>query len=180
MIKNDLVVKLLHDREILAKTPGVFRMMLDGLSVDWVLMNEGTLTWSPYEIVGHLIHGEKTDWIPRARIILEHGEKKPFEPFDRFAHLNATPKKPLKKNLDEFEELRERNLKTLDGFKLVQQDLMLKGRHPELGVVTLGQLISTWAVHDLSHIAQAARVMSKQRISEVGAWREFLPILDRK
>ncbi len=143
-------------------------------------MKEGPEAWSLFDIVGHLIHGELTDWIPRARIILEHGMDETFESFDRFAQLKANRGKSLDDLLVEFKALRERNLAALDELRLSAEQLKLRGRHPDFGRVTMGQLIATWAVHDLSHIAQIARVMAKYRSSEVGPWKAYLPILGRR
>ena len=165
--------------EVLSNTPDVFKTMLRGTGEAWSHNNYGRNTWSVFDIVGHLIHGEKTDWIPRARIILEHGGSKAFEPFDRFGMLHASRDKSMNQLLDEFAQLRSRNLSTLDALQITPQQLSLEGRHPELGRVTLGQLFATWVVHDLGHIAQIARVMAKSYRSAVGPWSEYLPILNR-
>jgi hypothetical protein len=141
--------------------------------------NEGPDTWSPYDVLGHLIHGEETDWIPRARIILEHGESQAFEPFDRFAQFEKSKGKSPAQLLDAFETLRKRNLAVLAQMNITPDQLSLSGRHPELGSVTLSELLATWVAHDLSHIAQAVRVMCKQYSAAVGPWREYLPILAR-
>ncbi|HEX9639423.1 MAG TPA: DinB family protein [Acidobacteriota bacterium] len=170
---------LLSARPILARTTAGLEALLRDLPDDWVRQNEGPGTWSPFDVVGHLIHGEKTDWIPRARIILEHGGSKAFEPFDRFGMLHASRDKSMNQLLDEFAQLRSRNLSTLDALQITPQQLSLEGRHPELGRVTLGQLFATWVVHDLGHIAQIARVMAKSYRSAVGPWSEYLPILNR-
>ncbi len=128
-------------------------------------------------MVGHLIHGERTDWIPRAELLLAHGEARPFTPFDRFAQFEASRGKTLHELLDTFAELRAANLKRLDSLGITRQDLGRRGRHPELGPVTLGDLLATWVAHDLSHIAQIARVMGRQYTNEVGPWRAYLPML---
>lgn len=141
--------------------------------------NEGLESWSPYDVVGHLIHAEETDWISRAKIILERGEAHPFEPFDRFAMFDKSKGKSLAELLDIFERLRKENLKELEKMCLTAHLLEKRGKHPELGAVTLGQLLATWAVHDLGHIGQVVRVMAKQYKSEVGPWAAYLPILIR-
>lgn len=164
---------------ILARTPGTLRAMLSGLPSDWTDATEGPETWSPYDIVGHLIHGERTDWIPRARIILEQGENRRFTPFDRFAQFRESQGKRLADLLDEFDELRRDNLETLAGWRLTDVQLVLESEHPELGHVTLRQLLAAWVVHDLGHIAQAARVMAKQYREPIGPWRAYLTIVDR-
>ncbi len=172
-------VEMSHVFEVLERTPGALRGLLGGLGDAWTLPNEGPDTFSAHDVVGHLIHGEKTDWIPRLRLILEHGPSKPFEPFDRFgfrAYATGVPIDPL---LDDFARLRAENVGILRGLRLTPEQLALRGRHPALGAVTLGQLIATWVVHDLNHLAQAVRVMAKQYRAEVGPWTEFLAILSR-
>jgi hypothetical protein len=164
---------------ILERTPAVFRSMLDGLGPAWTDADEGPETWSPYVIVGHLIHGERTDWIPRAQIILSQGASRRFTPYDRFAQFQESKGKTLAQLLDEFEELRGDNVRTLAGWKLSDAQLALTGEHPEFGSVTLRQLLATWVGHDLGHIAQAARVMAKQYRDAVGPWRAYLPVMDR-
>jgi len=166
--------------EILRRTPATLRSLLHGLSEPWIAQNEGEGTWSPHDIVGHLIHGEHEDWIPRTRIILESGAEKPFAPFDVLRLTDYSKGKSLSQLLDEFERLRIENLEILSELNLQPYQLELKGQHPTFGDITLRQLLSTWAVHDLSHIAQISRVMAKQYASEVGPWSEFLPILRRK
>ena len=163
--------------EILGRTPATLNELLMQLTDAWTLKNEGPDTWSPFDVVGHLIHGEQTDWIPRARIILEHGEAKPFEPFDRFAQFEKSKGKTVGELLIEFESLRKQNLEALGLMNLTAEKLTLRGTHPRLGQVTLAQLLAAWVVHDLSHIAQAARVMCKQYSEEVGPWKQYLPIL---
>jgi len=162
---------------ILQRTPSTLASLVGDLPEAWVLQTEGAGTWNIFDIVGHLIHGERTDWIPRARIILEDGTSKPFEPFDRFAQFEASRGKSLNQLLDEFADLRGRNLAELAGFRLAPEQLALQGRHPELGVVTLGQLLSTWVVHDLDHLVQVARVLAKCHSEEVGPWRAYLRVL---
>lgn len=165
--------------DILGRTPTVVSALLRGTSGAWHAANEGPDTWSAFDVVGHLIHGEETDWIPRARIILEHGETRPFEPFDRFAQFDRFTGWSLDQLLDRFAELRQANLKIVREWRLTEAQLALPGRHPELGPVTLRQLLATWAVHDLNHVAQIARVMAKRYTGEVGPWRAYLSILNR-
>ena len=165
--------------DILERTPAVVDALLRGTSASWHGIDEGPGTWSAFDVVGHLIHGEETDWVPRARIILEHGEDRPFEPFDRFAQLTRFAGWSLDQLLDRFAELRQANLETVRSLRLTEAQLDLPGRHPELGPVTLRHLLATWAVHDLNHIAQIARVLAKRHVQEVGVWREYLSILNR-
>ena len=165
--------------EVLERTPAAFRALLAGLPDAWTSPNEGPDTFSAFDNLGHLVHGERTDWIPRARIILEHGRARPFEPFDRFAQSHESRGKRVADLLDELEILRARNLDTLRGWRLTARELALEGEHPALGRVTLAQLLATWVVHDLGHLAQTSRVMAKQYRDEVGPWRAYLPILDR-
>lgn len=163
--------------EVLTATPEVLRAMLEQKDSKWVLSHYGPKTFSPFDVVGHLIHGEKTDWIPRARNILEHGESRPFEPFDRYAMYEESKGKSIGDLLDEFEELRAQNIGLLRAMNVRPEQLSLTGMHPALGRVTLGQLLATWVVHDLNHIAQIAKAMAFQYGSEVGPWREYLSIL---
>jgi hypothetical protein len=164
---------------VLERTPHTLRAMLAGLPPAWTDATEGPDTWSPYVIVGHLIHGERTDWIPRARIILAQGPERRFAPFDRFAQFRESQGKTLAELLDEFARLRAENLATLAGWRLTDSQLALEGEHPELGRVTLRQLLATWVAHDLGHVAQTARVMAKQYRDAVGPWRAYLPVMDR-
>jgi hypothetical protein len=164
---------------MLRSTPRVLRSWLADLPGPWITSNEGEGTWSPYDIVGHLIHGERTDWIPRLELILNYGQSQAFIPFDRFAQFAESRGKTLGQLLDIFAELRELNLGRLAQAELSSQDLARGGLHPELGPVTLGQLLATWLVHDLNHLAQIARVMSRRYRSTVGPWIEYLPILTR-
>ncbi len=161
--------------EILERTPLVVELMLNGLSEEWIKNNEGPETWSPYDILGHLIYGERTDWIPRMEIILSG--KVAFEPFDRLAQFKESKGKTLRQLLDEFKTLRKQNIERLRSKNLTQDDFVLKGKHPAFGPVTLSQLLSTWVVHDLNHISQLSRVMAKQYKTEVGPWVEYLGIL---
>lgn len=162
---------------VLERTPGTLGILLTDLPEPLARGSEGGEGWSPFDILGHLIHGERTDWIPRLRIILEHGESRAFESFDRFAQFETSRGKSLEDLLDEFEALRAESLVALAAFDLQPADFERTGLHPELGIVTLGELIATWVVHDLTHIAQIARVMAGQLGSEVGPWRAYLPIL---
>ena len=164
---------------VLERTPATLRVMLSGLPPAWTEANEGPDTWSAYDIIGHLIHGERTDWIARARIILEQGPNRRFEPYDRFAQYRESEGKTLATLLDEFEQLRAENLGTLRGWRLTDRELALQGEHPALGAVTLRQLLATWVAHDLGHIAQTGRVMAKQYREAVGPWRAYLPVMDR-
>jgi hypothetical protein len=164
--------------EILQRTPSVLKTLLHGLHDDWTNNNEGPETFSPYDVVGHLIHGEKTDWRSRSMMILEHGLSKTFIPYDRFAQFEESKGKSLTELLDEFEKLRSLNLEWLRSLKLTATDLDKKGVHPSLGQVTLRQLLSTWVIHDLTHLAQVTRVMAKQYKEEMGPWVEYFRILN--
>lgn len=164
--------------EILERTPAVLKTLLSNLHEDWILSNEGPETFSPYDVIGHLIHGEKTDWVARAKLILEFGLSKPFEPYDRFAQIEASKGKSLQELLNEFEKLRVVNITWLKSLHLKEEDLDKKGMHPSLGEVSLRNLLSTWVVHDLAHIAQVTRVMAKQYKEEMGPWPEFFRILN--
>jgi len=164
---------------VLERTPGVLRAMLAGLPSQWTDATEGPDTWSPYVIVGHMIHGERADWVVRARTVVEQGESRAFKPFDRFAQFRESEGKSLAQLLDEFEELRVQNLRTAKSWELSEAQLALVGEHPAFGAVTLRQLLATWTAHDLGHIAQIARVMAKQYAQAVGPWREYLPVMDR-
>ncbi|MBL7782665.1 MAG: DinB family protein [Saprospiraceae bacterium] len=167
---------LTHSIEMLQRTPAVLRAFLQGLSDHWLHANEGEGTWSPYDVVGHLIHGEKTDWIPRMEIILSDVADKTFEPFDRFAQL-IQEQKPLDVLLNEFEALRAKSLRILQSRAISEDDLMKTGIHPAFGEVQLYQLLSTWVAHDLGHIAQISRVMAHQYKEDVGPWVAYLRIL---
>jgi uncharacterized damage-inducible protein DinB len=164
---------------VLERTPPTLRAMLAGLPATWTDATEGPETWSPYAIAGHLIHGERTDWIPRAELILAQGPQRRFEPFDRFAQFRESDGKSLDSLLDEFARLRTENLATLANWRLTDAQFALQGEHPAFGTVTLRQLLATWVAHDLGHIAQVARVMAKQYRGAVGPWREYLPVMDR-
>lgn len=174
-----MIFELDKSKEILERTPNVLDTLLTGLSKGWIENNEGKNTWSPYDIVGHLIFGEKTDWIVRIKTILNNSKNKLFEPFDRFAQLNEDQNRPISDLINEFKLLREKNLNELESLNISQKDYERVGIHPEFGNVTLKQLISTWAVHDLGHIAQITRVMAKQYTKEVGPWINYLGILKK-
>lgn len=162
--------------EILERTPETLSALLTGLSDDWTVANEGGDTFSPKDVVGHLIAGEETDWVPRTEIILEHGIERPFTPFDRFGFRESDASLP--ELLETFRTLRAQNLEHIRSLGLDGVKLELEGTHPELGRVRLRQLLATWAVHDLGHIRQIARVMAKQYADEVGPWREYLRVLE--
>lgn len=164
---------------VLERTPAVLRALLEGLPEEWIAATEGPDTWSPFDVVGHLIHGERTDWLPRAELILAHGESVTFPPFDRFAQFEASRGLTLAQLLDTFAALRAANLGRLRQLAPGPADLARRGRHPELGPVTLGQHLSTWVAHDLSHLAQIARVMARRYTGAVGPWRAYLPLLGR-
>lgn len=166
-----------HALEVLQRTPATLNTLLRGLSVPWSHANEGENTWSPYDVIGHLIHGEETDWIPRLQIILAHGEARAFEPFERTAFYEKSKGKNLEELLDTFATLRAKNLETLRELHLQPKDFALQGTHPAFGPVTLEQLLATWVVHDLGHVRQIVRAMAKQYTNEVGPWREYLSIL---
>ena len=160
----------------LARTPKVLDALLRGLDERAARRSEGGETWSPFDVVGHLIHGEETDWIPRARIVLEHGEARPFDPYDRFAQMAQPKAATLDAELDLFAARREQSLAALAALDLRDADLARTGMHPALGIVTLGQLLSTWVVHDLVHLRQVARLLALEQRGEVGAWVAYLPL----
>jgi hypothetical protein len=166
---------------VLTRTPATLDALLRGLPNIWVRCNEGKDTWSAFDIVGHLILGERTDWMPRVRIILENGEARPFDPFDRFAQLKESQDKSseleMEQLLDDFARLRRENLAALQALNLQQEDLTRRGRHPALGVVTLSELLATWAVHDLTHVHQLSRAMAHQYRDAVGPWSVYLGVL---
>jgi hypothetical protein len=164
---------------ILTRTPATLDALLRGLPDGFVHAHEGGETWSPFDVMGHLVHGERTDWIPRARIIVEHGAARPFDTFDRFAQFEESKGKTLDGMLDEFAALRAESLRALDALKLTDADLDRPGTHPQLGGVTLRQLLSCWTTHDLGHIAQIVRVMARQYTVAVGPWEQYLSILHR-
>lgn len=165
---------------VLRSTPRLLRVWLGDLPESWTQRNEGPDTWSAYDVVGHLIHGERTDWIPRLELILEQGKARPFTPFDRFAQFRDSQGKTLQQLLDTFAELRAANLTRLESLALQPSDYGRPGMHPALGPVTLGQLLATWVAHDLNHVSQIARVMGKQYREAVGPWLEYLPLLGQR
>ena len=162
---------------VLERTPRTLDALLRDLPDEWTRVNEGQGTWSPYDIVGHLIHGERTDWIPRAKMILECGETKTFERFDRLAQERESQGRSLAQLLDEFARVRAKSLDDLRSLNLLPGDLDRRGRHPVFGAVTLGQLLATWAAHDLTHLHQISRVMAHQYREAVGPWTVFLGVL---
>ena len=168
---------LKHTMSLLARTPAVLNALLRDLPETWTLRNEGENTWSAFDVVGHLIHGERTDWMPRARMILQSGEAQTFEPFDRWGHVRESQGKSLGQLLEEFGGLRLENLIELRALNLRQEDLERRGRHPALGIVTLSELLATWAAHDLTHLHQISRVMAHQYREAVGPWSAYLGVL---
>lgn len=170
---------LTNSLAVLERTPNVLESLLAGLSAEWTSPNEGPDTWSPFDVLGHLISAEEVDWMERARVILSEAAERRFKPFDRFRHLDATKGRTLPELLKRFAALRQQNLADLRALKLTPADLARTGEHPEFGTVTLAQLLATWVVHDLGHIGQIARVMSKQYKMAVGPWVAYLPVLTR-
>ncbi len=164
---------------VLERTPAAFRALLAGLPDPWIHADEGPETFTAFDNVGHLIHGERADWIPRARIILAQGDDRRFAPYDRFAQARESAGKSLAMLLDEFAALRSENLATLRGWRLTDRQLALTGVHPAFGDVSLRQLLATWVAHDLGHLAQTSRVLAKRYREAVGPWRAYLPVLDR-
>ncbi len=162
---------------VLTRTPAALDALLRGLPDIWVHGNEGKDTWNAFDVMGHLVFTDRTDWMPRVRIILESGEARPFEPLDRFAQLKESQDKSLEQLLDEFARLRRANLAALQALNLQEQDLARRGNHPAFGVVTLTQLLSTWTVHDLTHVHQLTRVMAHQYRDAVGPWSAYLGVL---
>ena len=162
---------------ILERTPATLRALLDGLPPAWTDATEGPDTWSPSVVVGHLIHGERTDWIPRAQIIRAQGANRTFTPYDRFAQFRESQGRPLIELLDEFTRLRAQNVGTLKSWRLTEAQLALQGEHPELGAVTMRQLLACWVAHDLGHIVQVARVMAKQYREAIGPWTAYLSVM---
>ncbi len=165
--------------EILERTPHTLEVFLSTLTDGWLYCTEGEGTWNPSEVIDHLIEGEKTNWIPRLNFILQEGESKSFPPFDRFSHLNNEQKKSIVQKLQEFKTVRSQNINKLKALVEYDQHLDFKGVHPELGIVKVRELISTWVVHDLTHIAQIVRVMAKRYSEDVGPWKAYLGILKK-
>lgn len=174
-----MTLKYTPDRSIplLERTPAVLRALLSGLPEAWILATDGVGTWSAFDVVGHLIHGEKTDWIPRVRHILEKGESEPFPRFDREAMFENSRGTTLDQLLDEFAALRARNIEELRALELTPADLDRRGLHPELGTVTLRQHLATWTAHDLGHLRQIVQTLGRQYRGEVGPWRAFLSMM---
>jgi hypothetical protein len=166
-----------HTISLLARTPAALNALLRDLPETWTLRSEGENTWSAFDVVGHLIHGERTDWIPRARILLEFGETRVFEPFDRHGHVREIQDKSLAQLLDEFARLRSESLGQLRALNLRPEDFDRRGRHPALGVVTLSELLAAWVAHDLTHLHQISRVMAHQYRQAVGPWSAYLGVL---
>ena len=162
---------------LLTRTPAALDALLRDLPETWTLRNEGENTWSAFDIIGHLNHGERTDWMPRVKVVLQFGETQAFEPFDRQGHARETQGKSLGQLLDEFAHLRSENLAELRALNLRPEDLERRGRHPALGIVTLSQLLATWAAHDLTHVHQISRVMAHQYRAAVGPWSAYLGVL---
>jgi len=169
--------KLAYTISLLGRTPSVLDSLLRDLPEEWTLLNEGKDTWSPFDVIGHLIHGERTDWMPRAKVILQFGDDRVFEPFDRWAQRHESQGKSMAQLLDEFARLRRENLAQLIGLNLSQKDLALRGRHPTLGMVTLSELLAAWAAHDLSHLHQISRVLAHRYRNAVGPFDAFLGVL---
>jgi hypothetical protein len=170
--------KLAQAMEVLTQTPGVLDALLRGKSAEWLSSRKTPESFSPLDVVGHLIHADKTDWIPRAQLILSSRGSKTFEPFDRFAFRPLLSGKTVETLLDEFGELRRRNIQTLHDLGVGEKELELPGIHPELGAVTLSNLLATWVVHDLGHTSQILKTMANEYRDSVGAWREYLAILN--
>jgi hypothetical protein len=166
-----------HTISLLTRTPAVLDALLRDLPDVWTLRNEGDNTWSAFDVVGHLIHGERTDWLPRARRLLEFGETRAFEPFDRWGQIRESQGKTLGQLLDEFARVRSDNLRELRALDLKPDDLDKSGRHPALGVVTLSELLATWAAHDLTHLHQLSRIMAHQYRNAVGPWSVYLGVM---
>ena len=162
---------------ILERTPRVLSDLLEDLSSDWTEVNEGAESWNARQILIHLINGEQTDWIPRARIILKQGAYRRFDPFNRVGGFDST--QPVRELLEEFDKVRAENVATLRGWNLKEKDLELTGEHPEFGAVTMRQLLATWVVHDLSHISQITRVMARAYTAAVGPWTAYFRVLQR-
>jgi DinB superfamily len=168
---------LQHTMSLLTRTPAALDALLRDLPETWTLRNEGENSWSAFDVVGHLIHAERTDWIPRVRVVLQFGENQAFAPFDRWGQVRETQGKSLEQLLDEFAHLRSESLGELRALNLRREDLELRGRHPALGVVTLSELLATWAAHDLTHLHQISRIMAYQYREAVGPWSRYLGVL---
>lgn len=173
-------IELDEAKTLLRRTPQILNALLRGLPEAWVHENEGPETWSSFDVVGHLIEAEETNWIPRIRHLIKHGESAAFPPFDRFGFVEKSKGRTMAEVLDEFTSARARSLRDLDDLGLAPEDLGRRGRHPDFGAVTLGQLLATWAIHDLNHLGQIVNVLARQHTETVGPWRAFLGILDRR
>ena len=168
---------LQQSMSVLARTPAVLDTLLRNLPEAWTLQNEGEDTWNAFDVVSHLIHGERADWMPRARMVLQFGESRTFEPLNRFAHVQGSRGKSLEQLLDEFARLRSESLNELRALNLQPEDLERRGLHPAFGVVTLSQLLATWSIHDLTHLHQISRIMAYQYRDAVGPWSRYLGVL---
>ena len=168
---------LQHTLSLLARTPAALNALLRDLPETWTSRNEGEKTWSAFDVVGHLIYAERANWMPRAKMVLEFGETRAFESFDRWGHVRESQGKSLAQLLDEFARVRAENLTELRGLNLRPEDLARRGRHPAVGVVTLSELLATWAAHDLTHLHQISRIMAYQYREAVGPWSKFLGVL---
>lgn len=179
LLEHDCLVQfeLSQGVAVLERTPATLDAMLRGLPADWTNATEGAETWSPFDVVGHLIHGERSDWIPRARIILAQGADRRFTPYDRFAQFRESQGKALEQLLDEFAALRAHNVRTLRDWNLGDSELQLTGVHPEFGDVSLRQLLACWVAHDLGHLVQVSRVMARQYRDAIGPWRAYLSVM---
>lgn len=166
-----------HGIALLERMPAALDSLLRGLPDDWVLANEGGETWSTFDVVAHLIHSERADWMPRVHMILQHGESRPFEPFDRLGYKHEIEGKLLEHLLDEFAGVRLESLRHLRALHLQPADLARRGLHPALGTVTLGQLLATWTTHDMTHLHQISRVLAHQNREAVGPWSAYLGVL---
>jgi hypothetical protein len=169
--------QLEHTISLLTRTPATLDALLRDLPDAWTLPNEGDNTWSAFDVLGHLIHGERTDWMPRIQMVLQSGETRTFERFDRWAQARESEGKSLGQLLDEFGRVRSENVRELRGLNLQPADLERRGRHPVFGIVTLSQLLATWAAHDLTHLHQISRVMAHQYRDAVGPWIQYLGVL---
>src|SRR5437867_2579682 len=172
-----MLFELGHSIAVLERTPATLDRLLTGLPDEWLRANEGPGTWSPFDVVGHLIHGERTDWVPRIEHLLRHGDSVTFPVFDREAMFRASRGLSIGELLETFDRLRTESLARLSALNLTDADLARCGRHPEFGVVTLGQHLATWVAHDLGHVSQVVRVMARQYTEEVGPWRAYLSLL---
>src|SRR6267142_1288544 len=176
-LRSTMQHNLQNTISLLTRTPAALNALLRDLPETWTFRNEGENTWNAFDIIGHLIHGERTDWMPRVMVVLQFGGTKAFEPFDRQGHTGEIQSKSLAQLLDEFARLRAENLAELRALNLRQEDLERRGRHPSLGVVTLSALLATWAAHDLTHLHQISRVMAHQYREAVGPWSAYLGVL---